>query len=183
MLEEAHTAPAAAAVAAAAAAGALTLGIAGNARSPLLDAAEHPILLDTGAEVVAGSTRMKAGTAQKIALNLISTAIMIRLGRVYKGLMVSMRVSNQKLRERAIGMVAQLGNLERGRAEVELDRAGGNIKLALLLSRGRRPKSAERLSFFLLAEALGSVAFGLYSAALAHGLLAATMATSVPSSC
>ena len=102
-----------AAIEAAEAAGALTIGVASNPGTPLLAAARYPILLDTGAEVVAGSTRMKAGTAQKIALNLLSTAIMLRLGRVYQGLMVNMRVSNHKLRERAIGMVDQLGGVER----------------------------------------------------------------------
>ena len=90
-----------AAVRAAAATGALTVGLANNAGTPLLEAAAHPIFLDTGAEIVAGSTRMKAGTAQKIALNLFSTAVMLRLGRVHNGLMVNMRVSNQKLRARA----------------------------------------------------------------------------------
>lgn len=67
---------------AAAAAGALTIGLSSNAGTPLLAGSVHPILLDTGAEAVAGSTRMKAGTAQKIALNLLSTAVMLRLGRV-----------------------------------------------------------------------------------------------------
>lgn len=126
------------------AAGALTIGIASNPGTPLLTAAKHAILLDTGAEVVAGSTRMKAGTAQKIALNLISTAIMIRLGRVYKGLMVNMRVSNHKLRERAIGMVDQLGGIGRAEAEAALEQAGGNIKLAVLLSRGAPLAAAEQ---------------------------------------
>src|SRR5256885_980786 len=74
---------AAAAVREAAAAGALTIGLSSSAATPLLLAASHPIFLDTGAELVSGSTRMKAGTAQKIALNLLSTAIMVRLGRIY----------------------------------------------------------------------------------------------------
>ena len=126
------------------AAGALTIGISSNAGTPLLTSAKHAILLDTGSEVVAGSTRMKAGTAQKIALNLISTTIMIRLGRVYKGLMVNMRVSNHKLRERAIGMVDQLGHVDRHEAEAALERAGGNIKLAVLLSRGVPLAAAEQ---------------------------------------
>ena len=76
-----------AAIDAARAAGALTIGLANNPGTPLLAGAEHPILADTGSEIVAGSTRMKAGTAQKVALNLLSTAIMLRLGRVYRGLM------------------------------------------------------------------------------------------------
>jgi N-acetylmuramic acid 6-phosphate etherase len=121
---------------AARAAGALTVAIASNAHSPLLEAAVHPVLLDTGAEIVAGSTRMKAGTAQKVALNLFSTAIMLRLGRVYQGRMVSMRVSNQKLRLRAIAMIADIAGVDHPSAEAALERAGANIKLGVLLAMG-----------------------------------------------
>jgi N-acetylmuramic acid 6-phosphate etherase len=116
--------------------GALTIGIASNAGTQLLAAAAHPIHLQTGAEPVAGSTRMQAGTAQKAALNMLSTAIMLRLGRVYRGLMVNMRVSNRKLRARAIGMVAQLANVADADAERALDRAEGDIKVAVLVCRG-----------------------------------------------
>jgi N-acetylmuramic acid 6-phosphate etherase len=118
------------------AAGALTIGIAGNAGTPLLQAAAHPILLDTGAEVVAGSTRMKAGTAQKIALNAFSTALMLRLGRIYKGFMVDMLVSNRKLRGRAIEMIGTLAGTPEAVAEKALDAAEGNIKLAVLIALG-----------------------------------------------
>jgi N-acetylmuramic acid 6-phosphate etherase len=131
-----------AAVREAAGAGALTVGVSSNAGAPLLAAAAHPILLDTGAEIVAGSTRMKAGTAQKIALNLFSTAVMIRLGRVYRGLMVDMRVSNRKLRQRAVAMVGQVSGVETAAAEAALDRAGGHIKLAVLIARGLEPAQA-----------------------------------------
>ncbi|MDP8912025.1 MAG: N-acetylmuramic acid 6-phosphate etherase [Pseudomonadota bacterium] len=131
-----------AAIRSAAAVGALTIGIASNAGTPLLEAAEHPILLDTGAEIVAGSTRMKAGTAQKIALNLLSTAVMLRLGRVYKGLMVDMRVSNRKLRERAATMICEISGVARSEAETALDRTGGNIKLAALVAFGAEPEDA-----------------------------------------
>ncbi len=110
--------------------------------TPLLEAAEHPILLDTGAEIVAGSTRMKAGTAQKIALNLFSTAVMLRLGRVYKGLMVDMRVSNRKLRTRAAKMICEISGVKRPAAETALDRTGGNIKLAALVALGAEPEGA-----------------------------------------
>src|SRR5207245_2197154 len=71
--------------------GALTIGIANNSNTPLLDEAEHPIWLDTGPEPIAGSTRMKAGTAQRIALTVLSSLVMIRLGRVYEGLMVDLQ--------------------------------------------------------------------------------------------
>jgi N-acetylmuramic acid 6-phosphate etherase len=90
---------------AARAAGALTIGVANNPGAPLLSLAEHGLLADTGSEVVAGSTRMKAGTAQKAVLNLLSTTIMLRRGLVHRGRMVNMRVSNLKLRARAEAMV------------------------------------------------------------------------------
>jgi len=134
-----------AAVREASAAGALTVGIASNANTPLLLAAKHPIFLDTGTELVAGSTRMKAGTAQKIALNLLSTAIMVRLGRVHDGLMVDMRVSNRKLRTRAIGIVAEIAEVDREAAEGALDVAQNNIKLASLIAAGASPEKAGEL--------------------------------------
>ena len=117
-------------------AGALTVGLASNAGTPLLVAAQHPIFLDTGAEPVSGSTRMKAGTAQKIALNLFSTAIMIRLGHVHEGLMVDMRVSNRKLRGRAIAIVAEISGADASAAEAALDVTGNHIKTAVLVAMG-----------------------------------------------
>lgn len=137
--------------------GALTIAIANNPQSPLLAAAEHAILLDTGAEAIAGSTRMKAGTAQKIALNLLSTAVMLRLGRVYKGMMVDMRVSNRKLHRRAIGMVGEIAGVEPARAKAALDRANGEIKLAVLIARG---ETLER-SAAMLAAAGGNLRIAL----------------------
>ncbi|XDZ65730.1 N-acetylmuramic acid 6-phosphate etherase [Alphaproteobacteria bacterium LSUCC0684] len=88
--------------------GALTIGIANNPASRLVALAEHGITLKTGAESVAGSTRLKAGTAQKICLNLISTLVMVRLGRVRNGMMSAMRASNAKLRARQIKIDAAL---------------------------------------------------------------------------
>ena len=125
-----------AAIEAANAAGALTIGIASNLDSPLLRVAQHKIWIDSGTEVIAGSTRMKAGTAQKVVLNLLSTAIMIRLGRVYAGLMVDMRPSNDKLRQRAVRMVVQLAGVEPEQAAASLAVASGNLKLAVLHARG-----------------------------------------------
>lgn len=133
-----------AAVREAASAGALTIAISSNADAPLLAAAEHPILLDTGAELVSGSTRMKAGTAQKIALNLLSTAVMVRLGHVYKGLMVDMRATNRKLRSRAVSTVAQISGVDAPAAQGALDQAGDNIKLASLLAMGMGIADATR---------------------------------------
>ena len=80
--------------------GALTIGVANNADTPLVAMSDHGIALLTGAESVAGSTRMKAGTAQKICLNLISTLVMVRMGRVQNGVMSAMRPANAKLRDR-----------------------------------------------------------------------------------
>lgn len=131
-----------AAVREAAAAGALTVGLASNVDTPLLLDADHPILLDTGPEILAGSTRMKAGTAQKIALNAFSTAVMIRLGRVYGGLMVDMRMSNRKLRRRGAAMVAEITGADAQAATAALERAGGEIKRAVLIASGLDPAEA-----------------------------------------
>ncbi|MBW0004141.1 MAG: N-acetylmuramic acid 6-phosphate etherase [Hyphomicrobiales bacterium] len=116
--------------------GALTIAIANNAGAPLLAASEHPILVETGEEVIGGSTRMKAGTAQKIVLNLFSTAVMVRLGRVYKGMMVDFRVTNAKLRRRSEAMVAKIANCDAPRAREALIDAEGDVKLAALVALG-----------------------------------------------
>lgn len=126
-------------------AGALTIGLSNNAGAPLLDAAEHPLLIDTGSEVIAGSTRMGAGTAQKVALNLLSTAIMLRLGHIYRGLMVDMIVSNDKLAERARGMVRTLAGGDEAHAAAALAAAGNDIKAAVLIARGLTPAAANDL--------------------------------------
>ena len=118
--------------------GALTIGIANNANTPILDEAEHPVWLDTGAEPIAGSTRMKAGTAQRVALTLLSSIVMIRLGRVYRGLMVDVQASNEKLVRRSETILAQLTGHGRDKVRDALRRAGGSVKLALLLLEGAR---------------------------------------------
>jgi N-acetylmuramic acid 6-phosphate etherase len=116
--------------------GALTIGIANNRDTPLLEEADHPVWLDTGPEPIAGSTRMKAGTAQRIALNLLSSLVMILLGRVYEGLMVDVQAVNNKLVQRSENMLLHLTG--RGSEEVRdaLARAHGSVKLALLLLQG-----------------------------------------------
>jgi N-acetylmuramic acid 6-phosphate etherase len=121
---------------AARAAGAVTIAIANNADAPLLAVARHPIMVETGTEVIAGSTRMKAGTAQKIVLNLLSTAVMVRLGRVYRGMMVHMRVSNVKLRHRAAGMVRRIVGCSDAEAAQLVKRSRGDVKIAVLLGLG-----------------------------------------------
>ncbi len=117
-------------------AGALTIGIANNRPSRLLRKARIGICAETGSEVIAGSTRMKAGTAQKIILNLFSTATMIRCGRVYQGLMVDMAVSNRKLQARAEAMIERLAGVDPAAAGNALQAAEGNIKLAVLCALG-----------------------------------------------
>jgi len=117
-------------------AGALAIGVANNPHSPLLAAAEFAILADTGSEPIAGSTRMKAGTAQKVVLNILSTAIMLRLGRVHRGLMVDMVISNEKLLHRAHQMVRTLSGCTEGPAAAAVEAAGNNIKKAVLIARG-----------------------------------------------
>jgi len=116
--------------------GALTVGVANNPGAPLLNESEHPILVETGAEAVAGSTRMKAGTAQKIVLNLLSTMMMVRLGKVYRGLMVHMRPTNEKLRRRSAQMVATITGCDDRAASAALAKADGDVKLAVLLASG-----------------------------------------------
>jgi len=96
---------------------------------------DHLVVIETGPEVIAGSTRMKAGTATKQALNTISTALMVRSGRVYGNLMVDLRATNDKLRDRAARIVSTLTGLERAEAFDLLDRAGGAVKTAVVMQR------------------------------------------------
>ncbi len=124
-------------------AGALTVAMANNLGAPLLTGADHPVLLDTGPEFLAGSTRMAAGTAQKIALNLFSTRLMTELGRVYQGHMVDMVPSSAKLVARAQGMVAAIGGVPMARAVTALEEAGGKVKVAVLMLDGLNRADAE----------------------------------------
>lgn len=121
--------------------GALTIALA-NSPGPLLQAAEHPILLPTGPEPIAGSTRLGAGTAQKVALNLFSTLLMTRLHHVYHGQMVDMRATNAKLRRRAIRILCNLETATPPEAEAALHEAEGHLKLAVLLLRGLNKPTA-----------------------------------------
>ena len=116
--------------------GALTVAIGNNPGTPLLAESDHPILLDTGAEPIAGSTRLKAGTAQKIALNVLSSVLMILLGRVYQGLMVDVQASNRKLVQRSEDMLVRLTACSHEAARDALRRASGSVKLAVLLLNG-----------------------------------------------
>ncbi len=122
--------------------GALTVGIANNPNTPILDEADHPIWLDTGAEPIAGSTRMKAGTAQRVALTVLSSLVMIRLGHVYEGLMIDVQASNEKLVRRSETILAQLTGESRDRVRQALRQARGSVKLALLVLEGNEPDEA-----------------------------------------
>ena len=125
------------------ASGAVTIGVANNAGTALLASAKCPVLIETGRELIAGSTRMKAGTAQKVVLNLISSGIMLRLGRGYRGMMVNMQATNAKLRRRAEAMVAQIAHCDEARAARVLDQADGDVKTAILLALGSDRAEAE----------------------------------------
>lgn len=127
------------------AAGAVTIAVANNPGAPLFDVARHRILAETGSEVIAGSTRMKAGTAQKIVLNLFSTAVMIKMGRVYRGLMVDMRARNAKLRQRAETIVSEIARCPERDAARYLEQAGGDVKTAVLLGLGLNRNQAAQL--------------------------------------
>lgn len=116
--------------------GALTIGVSNNPSAVLLSKAQIGVCAETGSEVIAGSTRMKAGTAQKAILNLFSTAVMIRCGRIYKGLMVDMVISNEKLQERAISMIERLTGVDRQHAAAALETANGDIKTGVLCALG-----------------------------------------------
>lgn len=116
--------------------GAKTVGIANNAGTPLVTDADVGIVLATPPEMVAGSTRMGAGTAQKIALNMLSTLTAIHLGHVHDGYMVNLRADNIKLRGRAARIVAAIAGCDADAAAGWLQRAGGSVKVAVLLAAG-----------------------------------------------
>ncbi|WP_435797840.1 N-acetylmuramic acid 6-phosphate etherase [Streptomyces klenkii] len=118
------------------AAGALTIGLACNAGSELGRAAEHPIEVVVGPELLTGSTRLKAGTAQKLVLNMLSTITMIRLGKTYGNLMVDVRASNEKLRARSRHIVALATGASERETEAALTATGGEVKNAILVILG-----------------------------------------------
>ena len=124
-----------AAVRAAKARGAPTIAITSVAASSLGRIAGLPIAIATGSEALAGSTRLKAGTAQKLVLNTISTGVMVKLGRVYDNLMVDVVATNEKLRRRALALVRRLTDLDAPAAAALLAEAGGSVKVAVVMAR------------------------------------------------
>jgi N-acetylmuramic acid 6-phosphate etherase len=139
---------------AARAAGALTIGIANNPGAPVTGSAEIGITLATGSEIISGSTRLKAGTAQKIALNTLSSAIMVRLHKVYRNLMVDVHPTNAKLYQRAVNLTMRATGCPEDTARRVLDECDHRVKTAIVaIARGIDVRSAESL----LTQAHGSV--------------------------
>ncbi|HKW17793.1 MAG TPA: N-acetylmuramic acid 6-phosphate etherase [Terriglobales bacterium] len=126
--------------------GAKTIALTCNPNSPLEAAAELAIVVETGPEVIAGSTRMKAGTAEKLVLNMLTTGAMVRLGYVYGNLMVNLHQKNSKLTERAIRIVQEALGIGREAARLTLRRSGGDVPTAIVMGKaGVSRKQAESL--------------------------------------
>jgi len=134
--------------------GAATVGIACNDPAPLYDDATVAVRLLSGPEVLAGSTRMAAGTAQKAALNLLSTLVSMKLGHIHDGMMVNVRAENEKLRERAAVIVARVAGVDTETGRAKLVAAGFEPKIAILLAAGARDVSQ---ATGLLAQEQGNV--------------------------
>jgi len=139
---------------AARAAGALTIGIANNRDAPLAAQAQIGIILDTGAEVISGSTRLKAGTAQKIALNAFSSALMVRLNKVYGNLMVDLKPTNAKLVLRAVRLTMFATGTDEAAARAVLEQCDFHVKVAIVALKKKTSIDQARA---LLAASRGSV--------------------------
>lgn len=116
--------------------GAFTACVTCNAGSTLYQAVDQPIVVEVGPEVIAGSSRMKAGTAQKLVLNMLTTGAMIQTGKTYQNLMVDVQPTNRKLRARAGRIVAALGKVSVDEAEQLLEKTDYQVKPAILMARG-----------------------------------------------
>lgn len=145
---------------AARAAGALTIGLANNPNSPAAAAAEIGVTLDTGSEVISGSTRLKAGTAQKIALNTLSSAIMVRLHKVYGNLMVDVMPTNEKLYRRAIALTVRATGATDADAKAALESCRYRVKVAIVMLRRQLDAAAAEAA---LAAVQGNVRAALKS--------------------
>jgi len=146
--------------------GALVIGMASNENAPLLVEADIAVLLATPPEVIAGSTRMNAGTAQKCALNMLSTLIGVRLVHVHDNLMVNVRVENEKLRRRAIGIIMRVTGVDEAVAQDALTRSDGSVKVAILIAAGARDAHD---AHDLLARQVGAVRAGLSALTTRNG--------------
>lgn len=135
-------------------AGALTIAFANNEGAPVTAAAEIGITLDTGPEVISGSTRLKAGSAQKMALNTFSSSLMVRLGKVYGNLMVDLKASNAKLLRRAVALTMRATGADEAQARAVLERCDFQVKVAVVALRRQVSVEAARQ---LLDQAQGRV--------------------------
>ena len=142
-------------------AGATVVGIANVPGAPVLTGADVPILLDTGPEIVAGSTRLSAGTAQKIALNMLSTLMGIRLGHVHAGRMVNMVADNAKLRLRAERIVQELSGVDEICARDAVKKSGGSIKTAVLMAKAKMAREEAEARLAAHAGHLGNALAGM----------------------
>jgi len=128
-----HTPYVLGALAAARSACCLSIGLANNPGTAVLSACDHPVLLDTGSEIISGSTRLKAGTAQKIALNTFSSALMVRLNKVYGNLMVDMKATNAKLVRRAVALTMRAAGVDEASARLALGQCDFSVKTAVVM--------------------------------------------------
>ncbi len=126
--------------------GATTVSITSNRKTPVTRLAKIAIAAEVGPEVLTGSTRMKAGTAQKMVLNMLSTAVMARLGHVYENLMIDVVLTNEKVAKRALRILAEASGKSVSAAEHALRAAGHNMRVALvMLKLGVEAPEAKRL--------------------------------------
>jgi N-acetylmuramic acid 6-phosphate etherase len=147
--------------------GAVSVLVSSNPAAPLAELADYRLLADTGPEAIAGSTRLKAGTAEKMILNSLSTAVMIKLGRTYSNLMVSLLGTNEKLRRRQVRILMEISGASEAASRAELDRCAGDLRLAMLcVLAGLAPDSAARA----LAAADGNVRAALATAITTDGV-------------
>lgn len=146
------------ALAAGRAAGCLCVGIANNPGTAVLAASDHPVLLDTGAELISGSTRLKAGTAQKMALNAFSSALMVRLNKVYGNLMVDMKATNAKLVRRAVALTMRAAGVDEASARQALEACDFSVKTAVVMLLKQLPADQ---ALRLLDDHAGSVRLAL----------------------
>jgi N-acetylmuramic acid 6-phosphate etherase len=138
--------------------GATVVAVVNNPNSALASAADIEIFLDSGPEIITGSTRMGAGTAQKAALNFLSTLVHIKLGAVHDGMMVNVRADNLKLKARAAGIVSRIAKVDEKDAAAALELARGEVKPAILISAGASsPAAAQQL----LLESKGNLRLAL----------------------
>jgi len=140
--------------------GALTVAVVCRPGATLLSEAEIPILVDPGPEVLRDSSRLRAGTAQKLVLNMLSTAVMAKLGRIYRDEMVAMKPTNEKLRNRAVRIVAKLAETSEENAKDLLEKSHWELPLALISARWGLDREGARLH---LSEKKGNVALALTS--------------------